>query len=196
MSKPQWWMKSQEMRNYYAQQWGVPTHGDAALFELLSLEMVQSGLNWALVWSKRAAFREDFMNFNAAAVAQMGGLDIAELLGDARIIRNRRKIEAIVNNAKAIEQLHAEGMTFDAYVWSFTDGKPLINQPNRPEDIPNQTFLSKQMARDMKRRGFQFVGPVIIYSFMQAAGLVDDHCSGWQTELAAFDAQHKLMSQS
>ena len=160
---------------YHDDEWGVPEHDDRRLFELLTLEGAQAGLSWRTILGKRDAYRRAFHGFEPAAVAR---LDPAELLRDAGIVRNRLKVESAVANAARVLEAQAEHGSFDAYVWSFVDGEPIVNRPRSTAEVPAETPLSRAMSREMKRRGFRFVGPTVLYSFMQAAGLVDDHVAG------------------
>ncbi|MFD1392615.1 DNA-3-methyladenine glycosylase I [Lacticaseibacillus jixianensis] len=175
MEESVWWAKSPVLKAYHDHEWGVPKHDDRQLFELLSLESLQIGLNWELVLNKRAAFNEAFHGFDIPVVAAMTAADLAPLLEDVRLIRNRRKLESIPNNARAIQQIQREDGSFDAYVWHFTNGQQLINKPRRMADVPAYTALSTAVADDMKRRGIKMIGPTSAYSFLQGAGVIDDH---------------------
>jgi DNA-3-methyladenine glycosylase I len=157
---------------YHDEEWGVPEHDDRRLFELLTLEGAQAGLSWRTILGKREAYCRAFRGFEPAEVA---GLDPEELLRDAGIVRNRLKVASTVANAARVLEVQAERGSFDAYAWSFVDGEPLVNRPRTVAEVPAETPLSRAIGKDMKRRGFRFVGPTVIYSFMQAAGLVDDH---------------------
>jgi DNA-3-methyladenine glycosylase I len=161
--------------DYHDNEWGMPLHDDRALFELLILEGAQAGLSWLTVLKKRQAYRKAFDGFDAKRIARYGGEKIAELLQDSGIIRNRLKINATVKNAQAFLTLQAEFGTFDAYLWSFVNGKPL--QPNRrgKDDLPAKTPESDALSKDLLARGFKFVGSTICYAFMQASGMVNDH---------------------
>ena len=156
-------------------EWGVPTHDDRALFELLTLEGAQAGLSWRTILNKREGYRAAFTGFDAARVAGFTERDVERLLNDASIVRHRGKIESTVNNAQQILAVQDEHGSFDAYVWSFVDGTPVIGTWKRLSDLPSSTPTSVAFSRDLKRRGFRFVGPTTVYAFMQAAGLVDDH---------------------
>ncbi|WP_125703842.1 DNA-3-methyladenine glycosylase I [Lacticaseibacillus daqingensis] len=171
-----WWgNKSPILKAYHDHEWGVPKHDDRALFELLALESLQIGLNWELVLLKRAAFNEAFHNFDLDQVARMTPADLEPLMQDARLIRNRRKLTSIVTNARAIQQIQADFGSFDAYVWQFTAGAQLVNRPKSAAAIPAQTELSARVAKDMKQHGITMIGPVSAYSFLQGAGVIDDH---------------------
>jgi DNA-3-methyladenine glycosylase I len=171
---------------YHDDEWGVPLHGDRALYEKLTLEGFQSGLSWIIVLRKRPAFREAFAGFDPQAVAAFGESDVERLLQDAGIIRNRQKIEAAIDNARAITALvdrDGEG-ALDRLVWSFQPAAQAEHVP--PEDygdIPAVTSASKALAKALKREGLRFVGPTTLYALMQSAGLVDDHVAGcWRAE--------------
>jgi DNA-3-methyladenine glycosylase I len=169
------WAKSPEMIVYHDQEWGVPLHRDASLFEFVVLEGAQAGLSWETILRKRARYRELFRDFDPAAVARFTPARIERMLLDPGIVRNRAKIESAVGNARALLRVAGEFGTFDAYVWRFVGGKPILNRRRRPADVPASTRESKALSVDLLRRGFRFVGPTICYAFMQAAGLVNDH---------------------
>lgn len=160
---------------YHDEEWGVPSHDDRHLFELLTLEGAQAGLSWSTILRKRENYKRAFANFDAAAVARFTDLDVERLLGDAGIVRNRLKVESAVNNARRVLELRDEAGGLDAYVWSFVDGAPIVGSWRTPAEIPAETAESRALSKDLKKRGFRFVGPTVCYAFMQAAGLVDDH---------------------
>jgi DNA-3-methyladenine glycosylase I len=164
---------------YHDDEWGVPQHDDRALFELLTLEGAQAGLSWSTVLHKREAYREAFARFDAARVARFTARDVARLMKNAGIIRNRLKIESTITNARQVLAVADELGSFDAYLWGFVDGsvggKPLRRHPRALNDVPSTTPEADALARDLKRRGFRFVGGTIIYAFMQATGMVNDH---------------------
>jgi len=160
---------------YHDQEWGVPVHEDGHLFEMLILEGAQAGLSWITVLRKREAYRRAFAGFDPAAVARFGPERQAELLQDPGIIRNRLKVAAAVGNARAFLELQREFGSFDAYLWSHAPDGPLVNRWNTLGEIPAETPAAVALSRDLRRRGFKFVGPTIMYSFMQAVGMVDDH---------------------
>jgi DNA-3-methyladenine glycosylase I len=160
---------------YHDDEWGVPSHDDRHLFELLTLEGAQAGLSWATILRKRDGYRTAFEQFDPSRVARFRRPRIDRLLEDARIVRNRLKIESTVNNARRVLEVQAELGSFDAYVWQFVDGEPIVGRWRRLGDLPSETPESKAMSKDLKRRGFRFVGPTVCYAFMQAAGLVNDH---------------------
>ncbi|WP_282709117.1 DNA-3-methyladenine glycosylase I [Ligilactobacillus sp. Marseille-Q7487] len=167
-----------EMKAYHDDEWGKEKHDDCQLFEFLALEILQAGLSWQIVLAKRPALRTAFANFDVQKVAQMDEMQIQELLNNPNIIRNRRKIEAIINNAKLVVKLKRQGHSLDELVWNYVDYQPLNNHWKYPEEIPNQTKLSSQIAKDFKKLGFSFLGPTIVYSFLQAVGVVNDHLEG------------------
>ena len=169
------WAKSEAMIAYHDAEWGVPKHDDRVLFEFLILEGAQAGLSWETILRKRAAYRKAFAEFDPQAVARFGARDVRRLMADEGIVRNRLKIESSVRNAKAFLAVQQEFGSFDAYVWRFVDGKPFRNRPRTMADIPARTEVSDAMSKDLKRRGFNFVGSTICYAFMQAVGMVDDH---------------------
>jgi DNA-3-methyladenine glycosylase I len=160
---------------YHDLEWGVPVHDDNVLFEFLVLEGAQAGLSWATILRKRDGYRRAFAGFNPGDVALFDGKVVNRLMADSSIVRNRLKIEAAIRNARALLQLREEFTTFDAYVWGFVGGKPMINHWRTLGEIPPTTRESKAMSRDLLGRGFRFVGPTICYAFMQATGMVNDH---------------------
>jgi DNA-3-methyladenine glycosylase I len=162
---------------YHDQEWGVPLHDDHRLFELLTLEGAQAGLSWITVLRKRVAYRQAFAQFDPGAVACFDAPRMAELLLDPGIVRNRLKIAATVGNAQAFLAVQLEFGSFDAYLWAWTGGVAQINHWRTLAEVPAVSPVAEALSRDLKRRGFRFVGPTIIYAFMQAAGLVDDHIS-------------------
>ena len=160
---------------YHDEEWGVPVHDDRTLFEFLLLEGAQAGLSWITILRKRDAYRRAFANFDPAAVAAFDEERIAALLADPGIVRNRLKIRAAVDNARAFLALQGEWGSFDAYVWGFVGGQPIVNQWQSLREVPAETAESRALSADLKRRGFRFVGPTIIYAYMQAVGMVNDH---------------------
>lgn len=169
----QWATGSSALVAYHDHEWGRPVHDERVLFELLSLEIFQAGLSWQTVLNKRAAFRRDFGEFDVARVANFTTSDVLRLCQDPAIIRNRRKIEATINNAQVIDRW-SQGH-FGSWLWAFVGGQPIRHQFKRGDQVPVTTDLATLISREMKKRGFKFVGPTIIYSFLQAAGLVNDH---------------------
>jgi DNA-3-methyladenine glycosylase I len=160
---------------YHDTEWGVPLHDDRKLFELLVLEGMQAGLNWLTILKKRESFRRAFDGFDPARVAAYDERKVAKLLADPGIIRSERKIRAAIQNAGAFLAVQEESGSFDAYIWQFVGGRPKKNAWKTMADLPAQTPESEAMSRDLKRRGFSFVGPTICYAFMQATGMVNDH---------------------
>ena len=174
------WAKSEAMIAYHDTEWGVPTHDDRVLFEFLILEGAQAGLSWETILNKRAAYRKAFADFDPAKVARFTDARIEKLMLDARIVRNRAKITSVVDNARAVLALERERSVtgdgdFADYLWSFVDGRPIVNRWKRLSDLPASTDLSKALSKDLKRRGFRFVGPTTMYALMQAMGMVNDH---------------------
>ncbi len=163
------------MVRYHDEEWCVPLHDDRALFELLTLEGAQAGLSWSTVLNRREGYRRAFLGFDPAKVAALGDADVERLMADASIIRNRAKILATIANARGVLAVAAEHGSFDAYVWGFVRGAQKRNAYEALPELPAQTPESVAMSRDLRRRGFGFVGPTICYAFMQAAGLVNDH---------------------
>ena len=160
---------------YHDDEWGVPVHGESVLLERIALEGFQSGLSWITVLRKRPAFREVFAGFDPARVATFGPDDVDRLLTDARIIRNRMKIEATIDNARAVVALHESGRTLDELFWPFAPDPAVRKRPATFGDVPGWTEESKAMSKAMKKQGFRFIGPTTAYAAMQACGLVDDH---------------------
>lgn len=160
---------------YHDNEWGRPEHDDRKLFEMLILEGMQAGLSWITILKKRENFRRAFDNFDPKKIAGYGDRKIAALLEDPGIIRNKLKINAAVANAKAFLEIQREYGSFDKFIWSYVDNTPIVNRPRTLADVPASTPLSDRISKDLKKRGFRFVGTTIIYSFMQAVGMVDDH---------------------
>jgi DNA-3-methyladenine glycosylase I len=160
---------------YHDEEWGVPVHDDRRQFEFLTLESAQAGLSWATVLNKREGYRRAFAGFDPEKVARFGRREIAALLKDSGIVRNRLKIEAAVNNARRFLEVQAEFGTFSRYIWGFVGGKPKVNRWTRLSQLPASSEESDALSADLKRRGFKFVGTTIIYAHMQATGLVNDH---------------------
>lgn len=165
---------NQLLRDYHDKEWGRPCHEDQKLFELLSLEMMQAGLSWQTILNKRAAFNQAFAHFDFQTV-QYFEPKLPELMANRAIVRNRRKLLAIINNAKIIARQVAAGQSFNDYVWHFVDNTPIKHAYTTHEEVPSTTPVAKAMSQQMKKDGFAFAGPVTVYSFMQAAGLVNDH---------------------
>jgi DNA-3-methyladenine glycosylase I len=163
------------MIRYHDTEWGVPLHDDRKLFEFLVLDAFQAGLSWAIVLRKREGFREAFSGFDPRRVAKYGGRKVKALLADAGVVRNRLKIEATIANARAFLAVRREFGSFDRYIWQFTGGRTKRNRWRSLSQIPARSPESDAMSRDLKARGFRFVGSTICYAFMQAAGMVNDH---------------------
>jgi DNA-3-methyladenine glycosylase I len=160
---------------YHDTQWGVPVHDDRTLFEFLFLEGAQAGLSWLTILKKREAFRAALDDFDPSRVACYGPHKVAALMQNPAIVRNRRKLEAAVTNARAFLRLQESFGSFDAFLWGFVDGRPLRNRWRRLVDVPAHTPLSHTLSKELKQRGFRFVGPTMCYAFMQAVGMVNDH---------------------
>jgi len=160
---------------YHDEEWGVPSHEDSHLYEMLTLEGAQAGLSWATILRKREGYRSAFAGFDATAVARLGPADVERLLGDPSIVRNRLKVESAIINARCVLAVQEELGSLDAYLWGFVGGEPLVGRWRTLGEIPAETAESRAMSRDLKRRGFRFVGPTVCYAFMQATGLVNAH---------------------
>ena len=173
-----WTSDDPHMIAYHDGEWGVPLHDDGKLFEFLVLEGAQAGLSWSTVLRKRENFRKAFHGFEPAVVARFTEKDVQRLLVNEGIIRNRLKIEAAINNARMVLAIQDEFESLDAYIWQFTGNKPLQHRYTTLAGIPSATAESDAMSRDLKKRGFKFVGPTICYAFMQAVGMVNDHVTG------------------
>jgi DNA-3-methyladenine glycosylase I len=163
------------MRDYHDREWGTPLHDDRKIFEFLILEGMQAGLSWKLVLDKRENFRRAFRDFDPDKVARFTARDVRRLLGDAGIIRNRLKILGAINNAQRFLEVQREFGTFDRYIWGFVGGKPLCSGLRSFAEMPAKTALSDAISEDLKKRGFKFVGSTVVYSHMQATGMVNDH---------------------
>jgi DNA-3-methyladenine glycosylase I len=160
--------------DYHDHEWGVPCHDENRLFELLNLEGAQAGLSWETILNKRDNYRAAFDGWDAETIARYDDAKVAELLANPGIVRNRLKVAAAITNARAYLRLRAEGFTLDQYLWSFVDGHPVVNRWEKGER-PATTALSDRISKDLARRGFKFVGPTIVYAYMQGIGMVDDH---------------------
>lgn len=166
---------------YHDEEWGRPVHDDRTFFEFLILEGAQAGLSWETILRKRDRYREVFHHFDPERVARITPARVEKLLTDPGIIRNRAKIEATVGNAKAFLKVQREFGSFDTYAWGFVGGKPIVNRPRTSADIPVDSPESHAFSKDLKKRGFRFVGPTIMYAFMQATGMVNDHLQRCET---------------
>lgn len=170
-----WCLGSPLYIRYHDEEWGAPVHDDRRLFEFLILEGAQAGLSWSTILNKREGYRKAFAGFDPAKVARFGPRDIERLMKDAGIVRNRLKIESTISNAKAFLQVQKEFDSFAAYIWQFTGGKTIINRRKSLQEVPASTPESDAMSKDLKARGFRFVGSTICYAHMQATGMVNDH---------------------
>jgi DNA-3-methyladenine glycosylase I len=171
----EWGSNDPLMKKYHDEEWGVPKHDERRLFEDLVLDGAQAGLSWLTILRKRENYREAFDNFDPAAVAAYNEAKIEELLGNAGIVRNRQKINSAIKNAQAFLKVQEEFGSFNAYIWGYVGGKPIRNNRQTMSELPAKTELSETISKDLKKRGFNFVGPTIIYAFMQAVGIVNDH---------------------
>jgi DNA-3-methyladenine glycosylase I len=169
------WAESPGMFLYHDQEWGVPQHDDRVLFEFLTLEGAQAGLSWSTILAKREAYRRAFSNFDPGKVARFDAAKQQVLMGNAGIVRNKLKIASAIQNAIAFLSVQQEFGSFNAYVWQFVNGRPIVNSWKTKQRLPAQTAESEKMSKDLLKRGFKFVGPTICYAFMQAVGLVNDH---------------------
>jgi DNA-3-methyladenine glycosylase I len=170
-----WCLGSDQYMEYHDKEWGVPVHDEQHLFEFLTLEGAQAGLSWSTILAKRDNYREAFAEFDPAKVARFTARDTNKLMQNAGIVRNRLKIESTISNARAFLDVQKEFGSFDSYIWQFTGGKPLQNRWKNMSNVPASSAESDAMSRDLKKRGFRFVGSTICYAFMQAVGMVNDH---------------------
>jgi len=170
-----WPADDPRMIEYHDREWGVPVHDDWKLFEFLVLEGMQAGLSWSTILNKRENFRRAFDGFDPKKVARYTAKDVKRLLADAGIVRNRAKIEAAINNAQRFVEIQKEFGSFDRYIWQFVGGKPIRNRFKSLSELPPKTALSDAISKDLKQRGFKFVGSTIVYAHMQATGMVNDH---------------------
>jgi DNA-3-methyladenine glycosylase I len=178
MKRCEWANRSELEQSYHDKEWGVAIHDDRDLFEFLILEGAQAGLSWSTILNKREGYRKAFDNFDVQKISQYSEDDVARLLINSDIIRNKRKITATITNAQAFLQIQEEFGSFDRYIWQFVRGKPIQNSWARLTDIPSRTPESEAMSKDLQQRGFKFVGATICYAFMQAVGMVNDHVVG------------------
>ncbi|MBT8231077.1 MAG: DNA-3-methyladenine glycosylase I [Saprospiraceae bacterium] len=177
MKRCDWCLKDQLYIDYHDNVWGVPEFDDQKLFEYLNLEGAQAGLSWYTILKKKDNYSKAFSNWDAKKIASFSDKKIDKLLQNPGIIRNKLKVNAVVTNAKLYLNMLDEGLTLKDYLWNFVDGKPIINNWKTINQIPAETALSKKISKDLKKKGFKFVGPTIIYAYMQAIGMVDDHIS-------------------
>jgi DNA-3-methyladenine glycosylase I len=177
--------------HYHDKEWGVPVHDDQIHFEFLVLESAQAGLSWITILKKRENYRIAYKNFNAEAVAAFTEEDQVILLQNVGIVRNRLKIKASINNAKLFLQIQEEFGSFDAYLWKFVDGKPIVNSFETIDELPAKTPLSEKISKDLKKRGFKFLGPTIMYAHLQAVGVINDHLLSCFRRQEILDQQHR-----
>lgn len=175
MKRCSWPGEDSLMLEYHDKEWGRPLHDDRKIFEFLVLDAFQAGLSWRTVLHKRKNFEKAFVKFDAKKIVKFGAKDVARLMNDVGIIRNRLKIIGTIENAKQFLKVQKEWESFDKYIWQFTDGKTIRNKWKTSKDLPAVSKEAEAMSRDLKSRGFKFVGPTICYAFMQAAGMVNDH---------------------
>src|SRR5689334_10226597 len=169
------WATTPAMIAYHDREWGVPQHDDRVLFEFLVLEGAQAGLSWSTILNKRAHYRRVFEDFDPVKLARWSDARIEKALADPGIVRNRLKVVSVRTNAKAFIAVQKEWGSFDAYLWRWVDGKPVVNRPKSLKDVPAKTELSDRISKDLLKRGFKFVGSTIVYAYLQAMGVVDDH---------------------
>jgi DNA-3-methyladenine glycosylase I len=174
-SRCHWATDNDLLASYHDEEWGVPIHDDIRWYEKLTLDGAQAGLSWLTILKKREAYREAFCEFDPERVARFKARDVERLMKNPGIVRNRAKIRSAIGNAKAFLQVQDQLGSFDAYIWPFVEGEPLHNKHKKSHQVPASTALSDALSKDLKRRGFSFVGTTIVYAFMQAAGLVNDH---------------------
>jgi DNA-3-methyladenine glycosylase I len=177
------WAAGEFLQPYHDAEWGVPVRDDRRHFEFLILESAQAGLSWVTILKRRDGYRNAFCGFDPEAVAGLGSTDVERLLRDPGIIRNRRKVESAIGNARAFLDIRREFGSFDSYIWGFVSGVPIVNAWDDMSQIPAETPLSRQVSADLRRRGFTFLGPVVCYAHLQATGLVMDHvtaCFRWR----------------
>ncbi len=170
-----WCTLSELYKKYHDQEWGKPVYDDATLFEFLILETFQAGLSWITILNKRENFRKAFDNFDYHKIANYNDDKILDLLQDSGIIRNKLKVYSAVTNAQNFKKIQEEFGSFSNYIWSFVNGKPIVNYPKKHSDVPSTTIVSDIVSKDLKKRGFKFVGSTVMYAYMQATGIVDDH---------------------
>lgn len=170
-----WSLGSQAYVAYHDDEWGVPQHDDHVLFEFLILEGAQAGLSWATILAKRANYRRAFAGFDAAKVARFSDAELEQLMLDPGIVRNRLKIASARSNARAFVAVQSEFGSFDAYLWQWAEGEPIVNRPRTLGDVAAKTLLSDDISKDLLQRGFKFVGSTIVYAYLQAVGVVNDH---------------------
>jgi len=178
MKRCEWANRSELEQSYHDKEWGVAIHDDRSLFEFLVLEGAQAGLSWSTILRKREGYRKAFDNFDVQKISQYSENDVSRLLANSEIIRNRLKINATITNARAFLQVQEQLGGFDHYIWQFVNGRPIQNSWKKMSDIPSSTPESEAMSKDLRKRGFKFVGSTICYAFMQAVGMANDHVVG------------------
>jgi len=166
---------NKEYLNYHDVEWGVPVHDDKKLFEMLLLEGFQAGLSWSTILKKRENFKEAFSNFDYIKIARYNGKDIIRLMGNKGIVRNKLKIESSIKNAKVFIEIQREFGSFNKYIWSFVNNKPINNKIKDWKQMPTRNLISENISKDLKKRGMNFVGPTIMYAFLEAVGIINDH---------------------
>lgn len=169
------WAGNESMIEYHDKEWGVQVHSDKQLFEFLILEGAQAGLSWEIILKRRKTYKEAFANFDVKKISKFNKDDFTRLMNDPGVIRNRLKIKSTIENAKNFLEIQKEFGSFNKYIWSFVDNKPIVNTFKSITELPTSTEVSDEISKDLRRRGFSFVGSTIIYAFMQAVGLVNDH---------------------
>jgi len=170
-----WADSSKAMQEYHDKEWGKPNHDERYFFEMLTLEGAQAGLSWATIIKRRSTYRIAYDNFDVDKVSKYDQAKRDAMLQDKGIIRNRLKVDSSINNAQLIQKMHQNNESFSEYIWKYVDNKPIINHYSDMNEMPAQTELSQQISKDLKKLGFRFVGPTIIYSFLQAVGVINDH---------------------
>ena len=170
-----WSEKDNLYRKYHDEEWGKPVYGDETIFEFLVLESFQAGLSWFTILKKRGNFAQAFDNFDYQKISNYSENKVIELMNNAGIIRNRLKILATINNAQRFQEVQKEFGSFSTYLWKFVDGKPIVNHPKALSEVPATTEISDALSKDLKKRGFKFLGSTVVYAFMQATGMVNDH---------------------
>lgn len=175
MIRCDWCLGDQLYIDYHDKEWGVPNYDDRVHFEFIVLESMQAGLNWITILKKRENFRKAFDNFDYKKIGKYDEEKIKELLENEGIIRHRGKIESAINNANRFMEIQEEFGSFNKYIWDFTDNKSIVNTYEKVEEVPSKSDLSEKISKDLKKRGFKFLGPVIVYSFLHAVGIIDDH---------------------
>ena len=175
MNRCPWGTADELYIRYHDEEWGVPVFDDKVIFEFLILEGMQAGLSWLTILKKRENFRKAFAGFDIVKIARFSDKKVEELMKDAGIIRNRLKIKSVITNAQAFLRVQKEFGSFSKYIWGFVNGKPITNSWKKMKDLPAKTKLAEEISKDLKKRGFKFVGPTIVYAHMQATGMVNDH---------------------